>query len=466
MAFPATNKASTPRCKSTSSPTVRQESPYIQVPSNSAFYNVRGAVSQGNFRQMENSPWPIAQINKGRAVGQAQLLPPGFEPNEPIQIEVQNDLVEQMFRDAAKLSDSDADILDILHAQWLAQARRPSDSAMIRLDDLLTMRNLKRKRGAGGRASGYRPSQRASVRDSLQRLENIWITMARLEVYRRREGLRRAMRYPISAQSRAFIVTDRVVRERGNGGPDLISFRFRPGDIFSEFLFGPGRQVALLSAKVVEYHPCRRRWEKRLARYFSWLWRIRANSGTYLQALRVSTLLSEVENEITRLTPSSIRNRLEKALETLEADGIIKAWQYECWDDSAIKNAGWFEVWRNTKVIVEPPTFIVTKYLTIGAPHKPPKATSRRPNTDLRDQFLRVRLNLGISQMYAAQQVGVSANLLCMVEKGTRLPSRTVSHKIEEWLKHPNSPVGTRDRIGEHNPGESCPSALNNFTTT
>jgi hypothetical protein len=38
---------------------------------------------------------------------------------------------------------------------------------------------------------------------------------------------------------------------------DVERFIFRPGKVFAHFLFGPGRQTALLSAKALHYDPYR-----------------------------------------------------------------------------------------------------------------------------------------------------------------------------------------------------------------
>ena len=120
-------------------------------------------------------------------------------------------------------------------------------------------------------------------------------------------------------QSRAFTITDLFGQIRLDGGLDVEKFIFRPGKVLAHFLFGPGRQSAMLSAKALAYDPYRQKWEKRLARYLSYQWRCRAHNGDYLQPFRVATLLDATGAELDRRDPARTRTRLEKALDTLFA---------------------------------------------------------------------------------------------------------------------------------------------------
>ena len=101
---------------------------------------------------------------------------------------------------------------------------------------------------------------------ALGRVQSLWLQMAKVEVYEAtRTGRRRATQKGI--QSRAFVITDLFGQLRPDGFLDVEKFVFRPGQVFGHFLFGPGRQTALLSAQALHYDPLRQTWEKRLTRY-------------------------------------------------------------------------------------------------------------------------------------------------------------------------------------------------------
>jgi hypothetical protein len=408
---------------------------HISVANSACYQAVRQAISHNEFRQADDSPWPTAVLDKGAARGKAQLMPLELQENPFLALEKRTEWIRRMEEERAKLTDLDADVLDLLTAIWLVQARRPSDPAVADVDQLLSIRALQPKRGQGGRQSGYRPEQRAALCHSIARIESLWITLSRQEIYCAGQNGKRTRKHVVARQSRAFVMTARLGQVRRDGHIDPFRFCYRPGDILSQFLFGPGRQVALLSAKAVEYDPYRQTWEKRLARYLSWQWRIQATTANYLRPFKAITLLEAVGAAPDLKRPNRMRDRLEKALETLQEDRVIQAWQYECWDESITEKRGWAPLWLNTNLLVEPPDLIKDAYHSIRRPEKPSQQSSPPTGgSGLQNRVRQVRTQQGVSQLVAAQQIGISHNLLCMIEKGRRKPSRWAQRKIEGWL--------------------------------
>jgi hypothetical protein len=162
---------------------------------------------------------------------------------------------QRMWQQRAELSDLDADALDALSALWLYQAHTPQGDAVADVDELLAMRGLQPRRGGLGRRGGYEPEQRSAMLQAVSRIQNLWLHLTALEVYqytgislRRR---RRKATTELDVQSRVFTITDLLGRTRPDGFMDVERFIFRPGKVFAHFLFGPGRQTALLSAKAL-----------------------------------------------------------------------------------------------------------------------------------------------------------------------------------------------------------------------
>jgi hypothetical protein len=113
----------------------------------------------------------------------------------------------------------------------------------------------------------------------------------------------------------------------------------------------PGKQIALLSQQALRYHPITQAVEKRLTRYFSWQWRIKASNADYLQSYKIQTLLRSAGMQINRRFPLRTKERLEKCLEQLQSDKVISGWQYSQWDEDLIQGKHWVESWNTASVL-------------------------------------------------------------------------------------------------------------------
>jgi predicted XRE-type DNA-binding protein len=339
-----------------------------------------------------------------------------------------------MWQQREALSDLDADALDALSALWLYQARTPQEDAVADIDELLALRGLRAKRGGQGRRGGYMPEQRTAMLQTLNHLQNLWLDMSALEVYDvTRTGTRRRTRTRQAIQSRAFTITDLFGQTRLDGGFDVEKFLFRPGTVFAHFLFGPGRQTALLAAQALRYDPYRQTWEKRLARYLSYQWRCKAHDGRYWQPFRVATLLAAVGTELDTRKPSRTREHLEKTLDTLLQDHVIAAWQYDRWDEACTGSRGWAPHWLQTTLLIEPPEVIADTYHHIEQ-HEAPQQKGLAPMPALGERLKHHRKTLGLSQIQAAEQIGIDQGYLSRLERGKARYSADTQKRILHWL--------------------------------
>lgn len=410
------------------------------------YQSLREAIVRGDsFEEVAGTPWPVAIIGEeGKTQGQAVLRPPAVDEHVLMPLETVEAWATEMWRQRGELSDLDADALDALSAIWIVQAADPRDGAVTGVDDLLKMRGIKKKRGAEGRRGGYEPEQRADMLRALNHIQNIWLEMDGVEVYEGAGKRRKPVRK--SVQSRAFVVTDRMSQMRLDGHMDVEKFRFVPGEIFARFLMGAGRQVALLSAEALRYDPYRQKWEKRLARYLSWQWRTRARTGEYLRPYKVTTLLERAGERLNQRRPSQTKERLEKALDTLQRDGVVAGWQYadfdSWWEEVKAKRKGWARVWLSATVVIEPPEAIKDGYRKgVGRGGATGGKTLRAlagpsfSGAEVRKK----RRKLGISQLRAAEQMGITQSRLSRVESGKLLPSGSLKTTLEQWLQEKTS---------------------------
>ncbi|MEE9148765.1 MAG: helix-turn-helix transcriptional regulator [Candidatus Tectomicrobia bacterium] len=398
---------------------------YLSVIGAGCYQGTREAVAQGTFEQADGSPWPTAPIEKGTARGHIQLRPVVIDTQPFMPPEEIERWKQIMWRQREELSDLDTDTLDALSAIWLDQTRGPNDNAVANVDDLLTMRGLTRNPGGQGRRGGYKFHQRMAMLQSLARIQNLWLNMAELETYdgnntrprtRRRKPTKRAI------LSRAFVIKDLMGQVRLDGFIDVEQFIFQPGTVFAHFLAGPGRQTALLSAKALQYHPSRQAWEKRLTRYLSWQWRCEARHGNYLQPLRVKTLLEAMGQHVNRRRLSWQRERTEKTLDTIQEDKIIAAWQYA-------KEAAY---WPDSTVLIEPPDRIREQYQHLEW-HEKPKHRALPAPSALGGLIKHRRQELKLSQIQAAEHLGLNQGYYSRLERGKTAPSLAVRTRLEKW---------------------------------
>jgi predicted XRE-type DNA-binding protein len=415
-------------------PLLREE--HFTVLSAAHYQAVREVLAKNTFQRLEGIPWPTAPLATGPARGHAQLRPVVVDTKPMMAPEEVATWAQHMWQQREALSDLDADALDALSALWLYQARTPQDDAVVDVDELLVMRGLRAKLGGQGRRGGYRPAQRTAMLQALMHIQNLWMNMSEVEVYEDvpiHRGRRRRTRTRQAIQSRAFTITDLFGQMQFDGSLDVQKFIFRPGKVFAHFLFGPGRQTALLSAQALQYDPLRQTWEKRLARYLSYQWRCKAHSGGYLQPFRVATLLDAVGEQVDSRKPSRTRERLEKALDMLHQDRVIATWQYERWQEAMAEQRGWAHHWCHATILIEPPEAIRDTYHHLEH-HEASQHNLLPISRDLGDRIRRRRKMLGLSQIQAAEQLGIHQGYFSRLERGKVHCSSTIQERLDRWL--------------------------------
>lgn len=408
---------------------------YLPVMSSAHYQAVREALYLNTFVRHEDSPWPTARLAVGPTGGQAQLRPPGVD-GQFVPADQLEGWAALMWRQRDKLSDLDADALDAMSALWLSQARSAQDRAIGDVDGLLTMRGIQPRARSEGQRSGFRKEQRHEMQQALAHIQNLWLDIADVED---ESGVRRGL------QSRAFVITDRYgVTDRSGTMVDMERFIFQPGRVFAQFLIGAGQQSALLSAKALKYDPYRQTWEKRLSRFLSWQWRL-YDSGARPQPYQVETLLDACGVTVNARFPHRTRDRLEQALDTLQRDEIIAAWQYEDWDEAATGQRGWRDLWLGTTLHIAPPSAVVAYYAALNTPSivlsvEPETGLPGVPTSpiDIGRLIKARRRKLKQSQKAVATFLSVTQSYISKLEGGTLesiQPSDEFRMRLEHWLR-------------------------------
>lgn len=398
-------------------------------------YGLRSSMHPAAFQHHEGNPYPVAVIDESDAKGIVEMKPQGVAVLPADEME---SIARQMHQQTKELSQLDADTLDALCILWMRDAKHPEDFVTIPIDAIPELRGLKPKKSGSGRRGGYDATQRAQHADSLRRIAYMHLHMHELAIYidngsRSKKGRRETRR---GVEGPAFHI-NLMGQTRLDGELDVDSLRFLPGPAFLLYLWGPGRQTALIDSIILRYDPYRQEPEKRLGRYLSWLWKIRSQNGTYSDGLRVSTLLKESRLQLNTRAPSITLQRLEKALDTLQRDGVIRSWRYKSWSIDNAPARGWAEPWLRELVIIEPPASVISYYVENLRGALPDGATA-----PLADRLRATRERLELTQEQAAEAAGVSQQAYSRAERGHNVAAKNRG-KLEAWLQQngPDAPA-------------------------
>ena len=335
---------------------------YIEIASSQLYHNFRDRIATGRFEINQDEKWPVADLSSKVLSGKAYIMPDHDEPVVgDLALQEMQEAMREKVTDLAKQGDIAADVFDIITAKWLKGAKHYEAMVNITADDFLKARGLLPKAGGSGRRGGFRDFQRKDIQQQIDILSYTWVTVDEMEVVEEKKGKREVTKW--RGESKAIALTSRFGQIRVDGSTDAFAWRVRPGDVFAKFLFGPGRQTALLSQKALNYDPYRQKWEKRLARYLAWIWRI--SSGRTQEGLFVKTLVNAAGMEINKARPSRTRERLEEALDLLQSDQVITAWQYESFNEEITRKRGWWKEWANSKILITAPYSIIEHYKKI-----------------------------------------------------------------------------------------------------
>lgn len=419
-----------PRRK-TPAPTQGQHE-YVHIANGQLYHATQNILAKRTFGKTPDSPFPRAVIAEGQIQGAAELRPVIADGNRALSPEEVSYWGQRMWSQVETLGDLTVDVMDILTAIWLERAgNNPGARIEVTVDEICARRGLKKRPGANGRRGGYAPQQRAAIVQAIFSLNYLWLDAEGGTVYDDQAGP-----VKLTIHNRPWIMTSIITQERLlDHEQDLRAFRFIPGDVFAEYLLGPGRQTAMLSTKALHYNPVKQTYEKRMLRYLCYQWRVRARTGNYLQPFKVTTLLTNIGLEPDQRNAWRTKERLEKCLDTLLEDNAIKDWRYaDTWDENLVGTRGWLREWLQIPIIITPPDEIVQAYKALTGPEKA-SAHALTGFPDIGAAVRAARTRLGISQAQLAKELRVSQMYVSKIETGkVKSMSREVFERLTAWL--------------------------------
>lgn len=410
---------------------------FFPIPASAANHMIQRALAMGNQWAIEaGEMWPSFSLtNRKKTVkGLAFMRPTDTEidPEFLFGPELAQWQAKMLEYARKHLDDMAVDVYDAIMAEWMDKAQYPEQMVTITLDKIMEYRSLKPKTDEKGHRRGHQQKHKEAIARRIMALSGVFVKFDEVEVTEvDSKGKKRRVKW--SGRGPLVQIDVEYTKKTEDGRQEVMGYHCRPGLPIALGLHGPGRQAARLARIALQMDPYREKYEKRLLRYFAYLWRVRQASGDYNKGVKVGTILEEIGLEVEKKNPARTKERLENALDRLKERGAIAGWEYEGRADEAIVGTrGWADKWLDWRVAVEPPDFIMDHYREkINSPEPQQPAL---PQADMRQAIREARKNRGLTITQAAEEIGISKSMLSMIENGRAPIGPRVWPKIEKWL--------------------------------
>lgn len=276
-----------------------------------------------------------------------------------------------------KLSDLDADVYLAMVAQMLKGIKDDQGNTWITAQQILDYRGIEPKMNKTDSGStyigGHRWDDIQAVSDCIRRMENVFIKIQEQEIIddsAPAANKRKRPRTTLSRSSRLFMFGDKIEHKTlpldGPSRAITIAWQYRESSWMMPFLEGSNRFIGVLFQKALNYDPYHERWEKRLARHFMFWLRTNA-SREHKPAVTINDLLTELNLDVEVERPQRTRERFEKAMNRLEADGLL-TWSYK--EAIELPARKWLPTWLQQQIVIGESPVIKSQYMTIEAKAK------------------------------------------------------------------------------------------------
>jgi hypothetical protein len=263
----------------------------------------------------------------------------------PVSIQVMaGDITRQLWQRVRQFNDVDGDILLAMLAQYLGSLPDEAGGTWITTHQILEYRGIqpkthKREHPKKGeqthRQAGHRIEDMQEIADGINRIRDTHITVRTWKESHKKKTSKRPTRKRVYRQE-SYLVTisdyiqqSQLVLEEEQPSPDdglAVAWYYRPGNCLDAFLTGPNYRAAWLLQQALQYDPYHERWEKRLARYFTFQMRLNTEFGGTIIRRSIGSLIDELALSLNTNDPSKVKARFDKAMHRLEQDGIISSW--------------------------------------------------------------------------------------------------------------------------------------------
>jgi hypothetical protein len=281
---------------------------------------------------------------------------PGESETEPDDMTIQ-----ALWQQVRNLSDLDADIFLAVMAQSVAGNADPKGFVWITAQHILDYRGIvpriqRDEKTGKKRKAGHRQEDIAEVAACVERLSNMWLRVKQWVLEPDPGKKKGTKRTAFSRACRPILVAETIYQHELSDDDDretsvAVAWKLSPGTWIEPFLTVPNRHMAWIMQRTLQYDPYHEKWEKRLARYFTFHLRINASHGGKTLRRNIGDLLNELSLPTNQRYPDKTKTRFKEAMDLLVKDGIISAWEYHP-DNAMLPPRKWLDQWLGWNILI------------------------------------------------------------------------------------------------------------------
>lgn len=226
--------------------------------------------------------------------------------------------IREMEEIKQELSIRDWNSIAALMAQVISD-NTPDARSFMYSDTILDYRGVERQKDRDGYSAGHQQNMRLAVGDSIHRLSHLYVVTKTLKVRRAVSNGR--------VEYDTVDWNEKVLQLHGNATrreDDVdLAWEYSFGQWFTTFLEKPNRFVAYLLQRALGYHPVKQQWTAHLANYL--ILEMRRNADNKRdRGLYIGDLMEKVAIPQTPRFPNRAKDRIEKAIRDVVADGLFR----------------------------------------------------------------------------------------------------------------------------------------------
>jgi hypothetical protein len=296
---------------------------------------------------------------------------PGESDTEPDDMTIQ-----ALWQQVRNLSDLDADVFLAIMAQAVAGDADPKGFVWITAQHILNYRGIvpriqRDEKTGKKRQAGHRQEDIAEVAACVERLSKMWLRVKQWILEPNLGKKKGAKRTAFSRACRPILVAETIYQHELGDDDDretsvAVAWKVSPGTWIEPFLAAPNRHMAWIMQRTLQYDPYHEKWEKRLARYFTFHLRINASHGGKVLRRNIGSLVKELSLPINRTDPMKTKRRFTLAMDNLVKDGIISAWEHHH-DNAILPPRQWLDHWMGWDILIHAAPSTNERYQNIAS---------------------------------------------------------------------------------------------------
>src|SRR6266487_2776365 len=283
--------------------------------------------------------------------------------------------IQALWQQVRNLSDLDADVFLAIMAQSIVGDADPKGFVWITAQHILGYRGIvprmqRDEKTGKKRQAGHRQEDIAEVAACVERLSNMWLRVKQWILEPNPGKKKGPKRTAFSRACRPILVAETIYQhELGDDDRETsvaVAWKVSPGTWIEPFLTAPNRHMAWIMQRTLQYDPYHEKWEKRLARYFTFHLRINASHAGKVLKRNIGDLIKELSLPVDERHPERTKQRLNQAMDNLVSDSIISAWEYHQ-DNAKLPSRKWLDQWLGWDILVHATSSTTERYQNIAS---------------------------------------------------------------------------------------------------